>query len=136
MYRVILAAKSYEDLDIRTYRMHTESAPTPFGRCSEEQGDIVRQAYQRAVMLNQVQSHIVRVPIDSLVTDQISNHVDDLKKMYEHADSITRLEHLGQELPTVVQYEGINYLLDGNHRATLIKALGGDTLKCRFFEIS
>lgn len=136
MYRVILASKSYEELNIRTYRLHTDSAPSVFKTCSDEKSDEVRQAYESAVMLNQVEGKTTRVPLDSLVSDQISNYVKDLKAMYEHADSINRLEHISSELPIVVQYEGINYLLDGNHRATLISALGGDTLKCRFFQIS
>ncbi|MCM1223259.1 MAG: hypothetical protein NC548_53285 [Lachnospiraceae bacterium] len=136
MYRVIIASKSYEDLQIPTFKLHTESAPSLFERCSSEQDQIVRQAYERAVIMNEVQGITTRIPMDSLVSSQTQNYVKNLKTMYEHADSITRLEHLGEELPTVVQYEGVNYLLDGNHRATLIKALGGDTLKCRFFEIS
>lgn len=136
MYRIIRAAKTYEELGIRTYRLHTDSAPAVFKTCSDEKSNEVRQAYERAVILNEVEGKTTRVPMDSLVSDQIANYVKDLKAMYEHADSISRLEHLSQELPVVVQYEGINYLLDGNHRATLISALGGDTLKCRFFQIS
>lgn len=136
MYRVIIASKSFEDLHIKTYALHTESAPTVFDRCSEERGQLVRQQWQEAVIRNRSAGVDTHVPLDSLVTDQIQNKVADLKAMYEKADSVSQLENISEDLPVVVQYEGVNYLLDGNTRAMLIYYLGGDTLKCRFFKIS
>ena len=55
--------------------------------------------------------------------------------MWESAPSVDALEQIGNHLPLVVHYNGKDYLLDGNTRATLMSAMGADTLLCTYVNL-
>ena len=135
MYRVIIADEitPFGDLGIRTYRLHTDYAPTPLKTCDNDIGEEIRNLWWSRC--KHQMPEIRMIDIDSLVTDQQGNSMIVLREMYESAPSIHQLQYLSSEFPLVVRYQGVNYLLDGNTRTVLIYTLGGKSVKCRFYNL-
>ncbi|WP_301003155.1 hypothetical protein [uncultured Duncaniella sp.] len=131
MKRYIRSSQSFEDLNIRTYRLNTHLAPSPFKTCTEEEGQEVRQKLNQSDDAGTMQ----RCSMSTLITDQPVNQMSVLREMWEAAPSVEALEQIGNHLPLVAHYNGKDYLLDGNTRATLMLAMGADTLLCTYINL-
>lgn len=76
------------------------------------------------------------VTLDSLYTDQYTNKTQALKNMQQAFPTIKSLMEASQGKLTVARVNGMDILLDGNTRGTILQAYGVDSIEVLYYSVS